>query len=151
MQTNKTLKSIAHIFLGTIFLTLTSCATVGREFPVGPVAAIKVGETTLEEIQHMFGQPWRIGIEDGQKTWTYDNYRYATFGPNQTRDLVVRFDEQGKRGSHLTHSALLTKRIRVSEKHGRFSKINSVNEGKEIGRSWLLPIFLNSFQPPAVT
>lgn len=97
MRTNKRVKSITYIILGTILITLTSCATVGREFPVDPVAKIKIGETTQEEIQHMFGQPWRTGIEDGLRTWTYGHYRYAIFGSNQTRDLVVRFDLQGKR------------------------------------------------------
>lgn len=85
------------MLVGTMLLSLISCATVGREFPVERVAAIKIGETTLEDIQQMFGQPWRIGIEDGQKTWTYGHYRYTAFGTDQTRDLVVRFDQQGKK------------------------------------------------------
>ena len=102
---NKSLKSIGHIILGTILLTLISCATVGKEFPVGSVAKIKIGETTLEEIQQMFGQPWRTGIEDGQKTWTYGHYHYAIFGPDKTRDLVVRFDPQGKKVSSYSFSS----------------------------------------------
>ncbi|MFK5927538.1 MAG: hypothetical protein QM483_12980 [Desulfuromusa sp.] len=105
MQNMITMKFIGIMLIGTILLSLVSCATVGREFPVGPVAMIKIGETTLEEIQQMFGQPWRIGIEDGQKTWTYGHYRYATFGPDQTRDLVVRFDQQGKRVASYSFSS----------------------------------------------
>jgi len=105
MQKMMTMKFIGIILIGTILLSLSGCATVGREFPVGPVATIKIGETTLEEIQQMFGQPWRIGIEDGQKTWTYGHYRYATFGPDQTRDLVVRFDQQGERVASYSFSS----------------------------------------------
>lgn len=43
----------------------------------------------------MFGEPWRTGIEDGKRTWTYAHYRYSLFGPEQTRDLLVRFDDEG--------------------------------------------------------
>ncbi len=105
MKKMMTVKLIGIMLIGTILLSLAGCATVGREFPVGPVATIKIGETTLEEIQQMFGQPWRIGIEDGQKTWTYGHYRYATFGPDQTRDLVVRFDQQGERVASYSFSS----------------------------------------------
>ncbi|MCD6187515.1 MAG: outer membrane protein assembly factor BamE [Desulfuromusa sp.] len=97
MQKMMTMKIIGIMLIGFILLILTGCTTVGRDFPVEPVAMIKIGETTQEEIHQMFGQPWRIGVEDGQKTWTYGHYRYSAFGPDQTRDLVVRFDQQGKR------------------------------------------------------
>ena len=49
MQKMMIMKFIGIMLIGTIFLVLTGCATVGREFPVGPVATIKIGETTLEE------------------------------------------------------------------------------------------------------
>ena len=44
----------------------------------------------------VFGEPWRVGIEDGQRTWTYGKYRYRLFGQASTQDLVVRFDGQGR-------------------------------------------------------
>jgi len=96
MQKMSTVKARGIIFIGAALLALAGCATVGREFPVGPVKMIKIGETTQEEIRQMFGEPWRTGIEDGRKTWTYGRYRYSAFGPAQTRDLVVRFGKQGK-------------------------------------------------------
>lgn len=96
---------IGIMLIGATLLVLTGCATVGREFPVGSVGMIMIGETTLEEIQQIFGQPWRIGVEDGQKTWTYGHYRYATFGPDQTRDLVVRFDQQGEKVASYSFSS----------------------------------------------
>ncbi len=104
MQKMLTMRFIGIMLVGTILLSLNSCATVGREFPVEPVAAIKIGETTLEEIQQMFGKPWRIGIEDGQKTWTYGHYHYAAFGTDRTRDLVVRFG-QGKKVTSYSFSS----------------------------------------------
>jgi hypothetical protein len=75
-------------------LFCVSCATVGRDFPTARVSDIAIGKTTQNEIRTMFGSPWRVGIEDGQRTWTYGKYRYRLFGQTTTQDLVVRFDER---------------------------------------------------------
>jgi hypothetical protein len=72
-----------------------ACATVGRGFPVAPVADIRIGETTQSQIRSLFGPPWRVGVEDGQETWTYGKYRYRLFGESSTTDLVVRFGAGG--------------------------------------------------------
>jgi hypothetical protein len=69
-----------------------SCATVGHEFPESRVGDIHIGKTTRAGILSMFGSPWRVGVEDGQRTWTYGRYRYKLFGQSNTKDLVVRFD-----------------------------------------------------------
>jgi hypothetical protein len=71
---------------------LSACATVGKDFPSGKVSEIKIGKTTQTEIEAMFGKPWRTGIEDGLVTWTYGKYHYSAFSQAQTKDLVVRFD-----------------------------------------------------------
>lgn len=76
------------------------CATVGREFPAASVGNIIIGKTDRTEIRRMFGEPWRTGVEDGKKTWTYAHYRYSLFGPEQTRDLLIRFDDEGKVASY---------------------------------------------------
>jgi hypothetical protein len=78
--------------MACISLFLASCATIGRDFPVSRVGEIRIGETTQAEIRDMFGSPWRIGIEDGMRTWTYGKYRYRLFGEARTDDLVIRFD-----------------------------------------------------------
>ena len=83
------------VCMGVVALLLAACATVGRDFPVDPVAEIRIGQTTREQIGRMFGPPWRTGLEDGSLTWTYGYYRYNLFGPSRTRDLVVRFDPNG--------------------------------------------------------
>jgi hypothetical protein len=75
-------------------VVLSSCASVGREFPVSPVSEIRMGETTQAQIRAMFGEPWRVGVEDGRRTWTYGRYRYRLFGEPSTTDLVVRFDNK---------------------------------------------------------
>jgi hypothetical protein len=88
---------MSYVFLKLMVLGLllcASCATVGRDFPVARVSDIRIGETTQDQIREMFGDPWRVGIEDGQRTWTYGKYRYRAFGEASTEDLVVRFDER---------------------------------------------------------
>lgn len=79
----------------SIVVMTTGCATVGREFPVAYVDSIEKGTTTQEQIRDRFGAPWRVGLEDGQTTWTYGKYRYSLFGEPSTTDLVVRFDSRG--------------------------------------------------------
>jgi hypothetical protein len=76
-------------------LFLGGCATVGHDFPADKVAAIQLHRTTQAEIEETFGPPWRTGIEDGGVTWTYGRYRYAIFSEAKTKDLVLRFDDQG--------------------------------------------------------
>lgn len=78
-----------------IVLVLAGCLSVGREFPTEPVTSLRIGETTQDEVRAAFGTPWRTGIEDGDRTWTYGRYRYALLGPGHTRDLVLRFDASG--------------------------------------------------------
>ena len=81
--------------LGVCALALSACLTVGREFPTDDVAQIQIGQTTRDDVHRMFGEPWRTGLEDGRRTWTYGHYRYKLFGTTETRDLVVRFDAKG--------------------------------------------------------
>lgn len=78
-----------------LILFTAGCATVGQDFPTSRVKDIQIHKTTKEEIRSMFGPPWRVGIEDGQPTWTYGKYRYQAFSETSTQDLVIRFDNNG--------------------------------------------------------
>jgi hypothetical protein len=69
--------------------------TAGARFPVDNVPNIKIGTHTRADIERMFGEPWRTGLEDGQKTWTYGEYKWSMVAGTRTRDLVVRFDPNG--------------------------------------------------------
>ena len=88
---------VKAVFLSAALLILFSagCATAGKDFPVNKVKDIRIHETTKDEVRSMFGSPWRIGIEDGQTTWTYGKYRYQAFAEASTQDLVIRFDKNG--------------------------------------------------------
>ena len=77
-------------------LWLAGCATVGHDFPAERVGEIRLHETTQPQVREMFGEPWRVGIEDGLRTWTYGRYRCKLFGQASTKDLVLRFDTEGR-------------------------------------------------------
>jgi hypothetical protein len=84
--------AFAVIIAAGVFLA--SCASVGREFPDAEVSEIVIGKTTQAQVLEMFGSPWRVGIEDGLRTWTYGKYRYRLLGKTSSKDLVIRFDEK---------------------------------------------------------
>jgi hypothetical protein len=89
-------KQLTALFiLASFCLGPTGCVTIGKPFPVSAVYMIKIGETTRDDVEHLFGPPWRKGIDSGEKTWTYAHYLYTVFGSPMTRDLIVRFDENG--------------------------------------------------------
>lgn len=78
------------MLLVAMSLPVTGCMpTVGEAFPFYKVRQIEVEKTTMAEIREMFGDPWRTGLENGERTWTYGEY-----GVNISRDLVIRYDDQ---------------------------------------------------------
>ena len=83
------------LLLCAVAALAVGCMTVGEDFAVGKVTHLKLGETSQQDVRQMFGDPWRTGLEDGQRTWTYGYYKYNVLGASQTRDLVIRFDERG--------------------------------------------------------
>lgn len=88
------LKRVLQAFLVSVGVVLfvTGCANVGHEFPDQRVSELEMGETTQQEVRQMFGEPWRVGYEDGMRTWTYGKYHYTLVGSPTTKDLVIRFD-----------------------------------------------------------
>jgi len=78
------------LLLVALSLPFAGCMpTVGRAFPVYKIRDIEVEKTSMAEVRQMFGDPWRTGLENGKRTWTYGEY-----GVNISRDLVIRFDDQ---------------------------------------------------------
>lgn len=84
----------ALLLLATASL-LTACVTIGQPFQAQGVPALAIGTSTMTEIQRTYGQPFRTGVQDGDVTWTYVNYKLRLFGGQCTQDLVVRFDAAG--------------------------------------------------------
>lgn len=94
-------QSVRAVLVGFFLVLVAGCATVGKDFATHNVDQIKAGETTRSDIQEMFGEPWRTGIEDGKRTWTYGKYRWSAFGEAETTDLVVRFNDDGSVSSYV--------------------------------------------------
>jgi len=78
-------------------LLLSGCFSIGRDFASAPAATwIKPGETTKAQIQAKLGDPFRVGMDAGDPTWSYGYYQYRLFGMSDNKDLVFRFDAAGK-------------------------------------------------------
>ena len=88
----------SRVFAAVVALaagTAPGCVSVGSDFPSAPIAELAVGRTTQAEVRREFGAPWRTGLEDGQRTWTYGHYRYSLIGGERARDLVLKWDARG--------------------------------------------------------
>lgn len=92
---------VRSVSVGFVLAAIVGCATVGKDFATHNVDQIRIGETTRAEIQELFGEPWRTGIEDGKRTWTYGKYKWSAFGDAETTDLVVRFNPDGTVSSYV--------------------------------------------------
>jgi outer membrane protein assembly factor BamE (lipoprotein component of BamABCDE complex) len=73
-------------------LFLVSCAAFqwGRDFPSPkPGAEIKNGVTNKADVQRMFGEPYQVGVKDGDQTWTWV---YGKKGTGKESDLSKQLD-----------------------------------------------------------
>jgi hypothetical protein len=98
-------RGVVAVVISLVFCTTSAaCVSVGKPFPVEQVPNIQIGRNTPSDIERMFGPPWRTGIEDGQTTWQYGDYKHGLFGATKTRDLVVRFAPNGVVSSYSFNS-----------------------------------------------
>lgn len=81
--------------LAAMLLPVSGCLNIGADFPAARVMEIQVGKSTINDVQAMFGPPFRVGSESGTKTWSYVKGRYNLFGPASNQDLLIRFDSAG--------------------------------------------------------
>ena len=95
-QNSYVLHALLFLIISMPFIFSSGCATVnvGYDFPDDQVKNIQLGKTSKEEIRTIFGEPWRVGLENGQPTWTYGKYNYSGFKETAAKDLVVRFTEK---------------------------------------------------------
>jgi len=93
------------IFLN-ILITFNGCARIGHDFNENRVQNIQIGKTTKDDLISMFGQPWRKGIDNGVTMWTYGRYTYRVIGEADTKDLIVKFDKDGKVSSYTFNTTI---------------------------------------------
>lgn len=79
-----------------LILLLAGCATVGHDFDSTGLSWLKAGETSKAQVLEQLGNPFRVGIDSGDLTWTYGFYRYKLIGQSNAKDLVIRFHPDGK-------------------------------------------------------
>ena len=84
------LTSILALCLG-----MTACVSIGRGFNAAAVSQITLDKTTQSDIERLFGEPFRTGVDSGDTTWTYVNYRFGVFSGQQATDLLVKFNGDG--------------------------------------------------------
>jgi len=94
-STSKKTNIILGLFLMSTLLTFSACARIGKDFNSQIVREIKIGKTTQNDIIMMFGKPWRKGIDNGITMWTYGRYTYRIIGETDTKDLIIKFNNDG--------------------------------------------------------
>ena len=79
---------IGLVIVVGIFLISNGCGTVGKSFNTSKIESIVNGVTTRSDIKKMFGEPFKVGIQNGQSIWVYEDHHYSIIrkkniqGPN---------------------------------------------------------------------
>ena len=89
-----------NIILLVSLLFIYGCGSTGKNFNESLYKNIIIGTTTYKEIQDMFGPPFKKGVQNGSKFWTYEYNAYNSLGENITKDIVVVFTPSGVVKSH---------------------------------------------------
>lgn len=79
-----------------VALALPACAAlqVGREFPSPEAAQIKADVTDKARLLTLFGEPYQVGIDNGDQTWRWF-YAQRSAASTTSKDLSVRFNANG--------------------------------------------------------
>ena len=91
---------IINFILLTGLILIYGCGTTGKDFNESLYKNIVAGTTTHKEIQAMFGPPFKKGIQNGYKVWTYEYNAYNSVGDDITKDMVIVFTPDGVVKSH---------------------------------------------------
>ncbi len=78
-----------------IVLISNGCGTVGKSFNASKVETIVNGTTTQSDIKKMFGEPFKIGIQNGQPIWVYEDHHYSIIREKTSKDLIIIFGPNG--------------------------------------------------------
>ena len=68
---------IGIVIVVGIVLISNGCGTVGKSFNISEAESIVNGITTQSDIKKMFGEPFKIGIQNGQPIWVYEDHHYS--------------------------------------------------------------------------
>jgi outer membrane protein assembly factor BamE (lipoprotein component of BamABCDE complex) len=76
------------------------CGTVGKDFDMEQAQAIENGKTTREDIALMFGEPFKVGVQNSHPIWVYELSKYKALGDDTSKSLTVEFDDNGVVRNH---------------------------------------------------
>jgi hypothetical protein len=86
---------IGIVIVVGIVLISNGCGTVGKSFNTSKVESIVNGITTQSDIKKMFGKPFKIGIQNGQPIWVYEDSHYSIIREETSKDLIIIFNPDG--------------------------------------------------------
>lgn len=89
-------------------LAVTGCGTSGKEFNEALYDSIENGHTTQEEVESMFGQPFKKGVQNGKEIWVYEHDKYRLIGKDTSKDMVIVFNDSGVVETHQFMSSQAT-------------------------------------------
>jgi hypothetical protein len=75
---------------------VTGCVSLrfGRDFPSPEPRSIVAGKTDRAALQRMFGEPYQVGLDNGDPTWRWF-FGQRDSGAEVSKDLTVRFSAEG--------------------------------------------------------
>lgn len=66
----------------------------GRDFPSPSEGMIEAGKTSKQDVRRFFGEPYQVGFDTGDLTWSWF-YGKKTAEGELSKELTVRFGAQG--------------------------------------------------------
>jgi predicted DNA-binding ArsR family transcriptional regulator len=100
MEVSMNMKRFLPIGILLAVLAVTGCGTSGKEFNEVLYDSIQNGHTTQEEVESMFGLPFKKGVQNGKEIWVYEHNKYRLIGKDTSKDLVIIFDKAGVVETH---------------------------------------------------
>lgn len=91
------------LILGILFLSFSwtfGCGTVGKDFDMEQAKTIENGKTTREDIALMFGEPFKVGVQNNHPIWVYEKSKWKAIGDDTSKSLIVEFDDNGVVRNH---------------------------------------------------
>lgn len=89
------MKRLAMVLTLALSVLAWGCALhAGRAFPSPAATQIKVNVTDKAALERLFGDPYQVGLDNGDQTW---RWFYAERGASTevTKDFTVRFNANG--------------------------------------------------------
>lgn len=82
-------------WLGITLLLLAGCSLkLGKPFPSPGAGHIVIGTTDKAFLQRAFGEPYQVGLDNGDQTWRWF-FAERGGGGELSKDLTVHFNPNG--------------------------------------------------------